>query len=82
MEKVLVQAEFLFELISKQDWVNNVPKILPKKKHLNEQWLWIDKNGHIMQRGADFSAAERLNSYPCKVYRLVTVSEFESQLIT
>lgn len=72
MEKVTVNGELLFELSSKQDWINRVPKILPPKR-TGEQWIWVDKNGDIFERGADFMAAEENNYYPCKVYRLQSV---------
>ena len=73
MEKITVNAEFLFELSSKQDWVNRVPRILPKKTRGAEQWIWIDINGNVFECGADFSAAEKQETYPCKVYRLASV---------
>lgn len=74
MEQITVNAEFLFELKSKQDWVNKVPRILPQKTRAAEQWLWIDKNGNVFELGADFMAAEKAETYPCKVYRLQSVS--------
>jgi hypothetical protein len=73
-EKITVNGEFLFELKSKQDWVNKVPNILPEKTRSGEQWLWIDKDGNVFEKGLDFSAAERLDTYPCKVYRLQNVA--------
>lgn len=74
MEKITVNGEFLFELSSKQDWVNRVPNILPSKTRAAEQWLWVDKNGNVFECGADFIAAEKQDSYPCKVYRLQNIS--------
>lgn len=72
---IQVQAEPLFELASKQDWVNKVPGILPDKKRREEKWIWIDKNGNSLEIGLDFMVAEELQTYPVKVYRLIQVQE-------
>lgn len=78
MEMIQIKAEFLFELASKREWVNSVPNILPEKTRVGEQLIWIDKNGCVFEKGADFMAAEENATYPCKVYRPVSVSqEFE-----
>jgi hypothetical protein len=73
MEKIVLNAEFLFELANKQQWINRVPQILPEKIRGGEIWVWVDINGNVFERGADFSAAEKQKTYPCKVYRLVNV---------
>ena len=77
MEEVKVNAEFLFELSSKQDWINRVPRILPEKIRAGEKWLWIDKNGNSLEGGVDFYAAEEQNSFPCKVYRVQNVASLK-----
>jgi hypothetical protein len=74
IEKIEVNAEFLFELKSKQEWINKVPRILPDKIRAGETWAWVDKNGNVFECGSDFMEAETHSTYPCKVYRLVTVS--------
>lgn len=74
MEMIQVKAEFLFELSSKQDWVNRVPRILPKKIRAGETWIWINTKGEVFECGSDFMAAEKNETYPCKVYRTVPVS--------
>jgi hypothetical protein len=74
MQKIEVNGELLFELESKQDWVNRVPRILPNKTRRAEQWIWVDKNGNVFECGADFMAAGKSKTYPCKVYRLQNVS--------
>lgn len=51
-----------------------MPDILPEKTRAGESWVWVDKNGNVFESGADFSAAEKNNTFPCKVYRLVNVS--------
>ena len=74
MEKITINGELLFELISKQDWVNRVPKILPDKTRAGETWLWVDINGNVFECGKDFMVAEDKATYPCKVYRLQNVA--------
>lgn len=74
MEKIILNAEFLFELANKQQWVNRVPQILPEKIRGGETWVWVDVNGNSFECGADFGAAEKQDTYPCKVYRLQNVS--------
>jgi hypothetical protein len=76
MQKIEVNGELLFELESKQDWVNRVPRILPNKTRRAEQWIWVDKNGNVFECGADFMAAEKSKTYPCKVYLLQNVAGF------
>jgi hypothetical protein len=71
--KIEVNGEFLFELSSKQDWINKLPRILPAKIRAGEQWLWVDKNGDVFELGRDFENAKKLDTYPCKVYRLNNV---------
>lgn len=75
MEKIQVNGEFLFELKSKQEWINKVPRILPEKKHYNETWLWIDCKGNQILNGSDFINAENKQTYPVKVYRLITLTD-------
>ncbi len=74
MENITVKGELLFELESKQQWVNRVPNILPDKTRAGEQWIWVDSNGNVFECGADFSAAEKAATYPCKVYKLQSVA--------
>lgn len=71
---ISVKGEFLFRLESKKDWVNRVPRCLPDKIRFGEQWIWVDKNGNTFECGADFMEAEKHDTYPCKVYRLITVA--------
>jgi|GEM_PF-5290820 len=79
METIGVKCELLFALATKEEWVIKVPEILPAKITGNEQWVWVDKNGYIFISGADFTAAKRLSTYPCKVYRLISVAEQEKE---
>lgn len=74
MEKVICNGELIITLESKQDWVNRIPDELPEKR-MAEQRIWIDKNGNCMAIGEDFSAAEKMHSYPVKVYSLQRVTE-------
>lgn len=79
MTQIIVNGELILELKSKQDWINKVPNQLPKKSRGAEQYLWVDKNGNVFECGADFSAAEKQSSYPCKVYKLQSVSSLKSE---
>lgn len=74
MEKIIVNCEFLFQLDSKDQWVQRVPQILPKKTRSGETLIWLDKNGNVFECGSDFIEAEKIESYPCKVYRTISVS--------
>ena len=51
-----------------------MPEILPEKIRGGETWIWVDKNGNVFECGADFIAAEKEETYPCKVYRLQNVA--------
>ena len=74
METIEVKAELLFVLNNKREWINRVPQILPHKNRQGEQWIWVDKNGNNFECGQDFAAAEKGDTYPCRVYRLCPVS--------
>jgi hypothetical protein len=76
---VPVKAEFLFQLNSKREWVNRVPCILPEKIRTGETWIWVDKDGYVFEKGADFMKADEIKSYPCKVYRTVNVDSRDSK---
>ncbi|UBM58259.1 hypothetical protein LAG90_15755 [Marinilongibacter aquaticus] len=74
MEEIIVKGELILELQSKQDWINKVPRKLPEKSRGGEQWIWVDVNGNVFERVADFIAAEKAQTYPCKIYKLKSVS--------
>ncbi len=69
----IIRGEVVLVIYSKQDWWNKVPKFLPKKKYDGEKFLFIDKNGNHCFCGADFTAAEKNNTYPINVIRLERV---------
>lgn len=78
---VNIKAELLFELKSKQDWINRVPRILPEKTRGKfETWLWVNINGEVFEHGLDFEVAEHNNTYPCKVYRAINVAHGISRI--
>lgn len=79
MVTIEVRGEILFELASKQQWINRVPGILPDKIRTGETWVWVDKNGNVFECGKDFMEAEKYSTYPCKVYRLSTVAGWAKQ---
>lgn len=80
MTQIVANAEFLFELKSKQEWVNKVPRILPSKTRAGETLIWLDKNGNVFEIGSDFMEAEKHDTYPCKVFRLESVSSWAKKL--
>ncbi len=82
MEDIMLKAIFLFQLESKQEWINKVPRILPPKIRNNEQFLWIDTNGNVLEIGADFKAAEEMGTYPVKVYRTIPVRVAQKEGLT
>lgn len=77
MEQVSFQGELIISLESKNEWVRKIPGYLPPIKHFGESFLFIDKNGNTLAMGEDFSAAERMESYPVKVYRKIRVIDAE-----
>jgi hypothetical protein len=77
MEQITINAELLLVLESKRDWIAKIPERLPTKRFEKESFLWIDNNGNAFETGADFSAAEEQNSYPCKIYRTQKVSDLK-----
>jgi len=72
---ILLNAELILELHTKNQWINRVPDCLPEKRYFKEEFLFIDSHGNKMHCGGDFSAAEKLDSYPVRVYRLKTASQ-------
>lgn len=73
MQEITVNGVLLFTLYSKQEWINKIPRILPEKEYW-EQLLWLDTNNNILTIGEDFATAEKIHSYPVKVYRLQRVA--------
>ena len=76
-KKVSFNGELILTLHSKREWINRVPQNLPSKNYYKEEFIWIDANGNTLVMGADFAAAERMESYPVKVYRHIRVSDAE-----
>ena len=74
METISVKGELLFVLNNEREWIHRVPQILPDKTRAGEQWIWVDKNGNNFEIGEDFAAAKKGDTYPCRVYRLCSVS--------
>lgn len=80
MDKITFNGELLITLTSKQDWINNIPRMLPSKRYYKEDFLWLDKNGNQLVMGEDFKAAEEMESYPVKVYRLQRVVDARKEV--
>lgn len=75
-----IRGMLVMTLNSKQDWINKIPKRLPNTTRSGEDFLWIDANGCKFEVGYDFDAAEKIGSYPCKIYKLMSVAEYESEV--
>lgn len=73
MEKVKINVRPIVTLLSKQDWIHRIPKALPKK-NIGDQFIFIDNEGYTLTCGEDFSAAEKLQHYPVKVFLLLRTS--------
>ena len=74
VETITVNAEFICELVSKRDWVNNIPDLLPKKAP-GDYFIFRANNGNVFTSGLDFQIAEEKNLYPCRVYRPISIKE-------
>lgn len=73
--KVKANVELLMTLQNKKEWIDRVPRHLPEKANLTEEWIWLDKNGNSLRLGEDFSAAEEMQTYPVKIYRQIRAAE-------
>lgn len=73
MEKVTFNGELVLVIKDYDDWVSKVPMCLPTRKSVHEKFIYIDVNGNCLEMGADFAAAEVMQSYPIRVYRKVQV---------
>lgn len=72
MKKIGVFAEHILTLNSVLDWSNKCPAKLPNKRP-GQYFLYLDKNGNVLENGSDFSEAEKRNTFPVKVYSLINV---------
>lgn len=76
MEKITVNAEYLFEFDSKQQWINKAQSWFANTGLMvnSENLVCISKDGDVLTCGLDFTAAEVMDAYPVKVYRLYRTS--------
>lgn len=72
-----LRGKLVMTLGSKKQWIDEIPNRLPAKTRIGEQFLFVDANGSKFESGADFEAAEKIGSYPCRIYKLMSVAEFE-----
>ena len=79
MEKVTFNGELVLTIESHNDWIRKCPRHLPEKRFYNEHFMWIDANGNCLAMGGDFMAAEEMQSYPVKVYRMQYVRDVYKQ---
>lgn len=71
--QITVNAIEVLELRSKQHWVNSFPGALPKLPP-PEKLIWIDSNGNSCGCGEDFMEAEKLMTYPVKIFLLQRIA--------
>jgi hypothetical protein len=62
-----VNGYLLLELLSKEHWVRRLPGALPTMAK-SEKIIFVDAHGNVTTCGADFSAAQRMSSYPVRIY--------------
>lgn len=78
MEQIKVNGKLVFEIHSKNHWINSFPGAIPNLP-MSEQYLWIDNNGNIATCGEDFMYAETEDSYPIKIYHLQRISHLDEK---
>lgn len=72
MESIKINGKLVFEILSKNHWINSFPGAIPEIP-MSEKYLWVDKNGNTATCGEDFMYAEQSDSYPIKIYLLQRV---------
>ena len=74
IEELTIKVEKMDQFSSKADWIKRAQRVFAKKKPA-EQWNCFDKYGNHLIMGRDFIAAEKLETYPVGVYRLIKTSQ-------
>lgn len=75
-EKIILHGEVIFEIATRQDLDKlfeggaNLPI-----KLLNEEWLWLDSERNLLVNSQDFNAADEKGTFPCKLYRVKSLSK-------
>lgn len=80
MKKISVNVEFIYELKTKQDWINKVPSVLPNKAP-GENFLFIDAADNVLVTGEDFAVAENEALYPVKIYLPIRTKDYMQKII-
>ena len=78
MENIQIKGKLVFEIQSKNHWINSFPCAIPEIP-MSEKYLWVDKNGNIATCGEDFMYAEQSDTYPIKIYLLQRVCHLNSK---
>lgn len=73
VKKITINAIEVFEIRSKNHWVNSFPGAIPKLP-VTEEYLFVDAQGNIAMCGEDFMVAEKEATYPIKVYLLKRIA--------
>lgn len=71
--QLTINAEFLYEFTSYEDWVNNASEKAQEFENKTDDFhntICIDKNGEVCAFMGDFKLAEALETYPVKCYAL------------
>jgi hypothetical protein len=76
--EIKINATLVFEIESKRHWINAFPGALPKLPMV-EKLIWIDAKGNSATCGQDFMIAEKMDSYPIKIYLLQRVAHLVDQ---
>lgn len=79
-ETITMKGKLVMVINSKTDWQEKFNGKAPERRN-NETWVWLDKNGNSFELGRDFTVAQQRMTFPCKVYRLVSVSEAAEELL-
>tara|TARA_R110000868_G_scaffold119513_3_gene317248 strand:+ start:521 stop:772 length:252 start_codon:yes stop_codon:yes gene_type:complete len=69
---LIAKGTLIMSLKNMEDWINKCPRRLPEKR-AGEHFLFLDKNGNVLEGGSDFYSAEEHNTYPVNVFRLINV---------
>jgi hypothetical protein len=73
MEKINIVGELVLVLKSHSDWVRKCPNHLPAKNRRDEKFVFVDKNGFVIEIGKDVLEADIHDTFPIKVYRTIPV---------
>lgn len=74
--EIKINGTLVFEIQSKNHWVNAFPGAIPEIPQ-RESYLWVDAQGNIATCGGDFMHADKIDTYPIKVYWLQRIEHLK-----